>query len=117
MNIKKKLSELLTYYGSTRNTGHTTLLKEGTKHYDRPFFVLVHNANYGTELGIDPKDTVSYQNLDKLRGHKRPIVFDNGVMRELLSDALMRIESLEAENKFLLECSQTIIVTTDKKHH
>jgi hypothetical protein len=101
MKIEKKLIELITYYGTTRQAGHTTLLKEGTKHYDRPFFVLTHNMNHGRELGLDPKDVISYQDPEKLRGYSRPLVIDNGVMHELLSDALMRIEALKEENKKL----------------
>ena len=37
MKIQEKLELLLHYYMSTRNAGHTTLMKEGINHYDKPF--------------------------------------------------------------------------------
>jgi hypothetical protein len=115
MNITKKLIELITYYGATRQVGHTTLLKEGTKHYDRPFFVLTHNMNYGMDLGLSPKDVISLTNLDKLQGHNRPLAIDNAVIIELLSDALMKIESLEMENAELIKRNQLLIIPYRKK--
>jgi hypothetical protein len=110
MNIKKKLETLLQYYLTTRQVGHTTLMKEGTNHYDKPFFVLCHSMVHGESLGFDVTNTISYGNPDKLRGHNRPLVIDNGVIPEILSDALMRIETLEEENEKLRKMSQTILV-------
>lgn len=115
MNIKKKLETLVQYFVSTRQVGHTTLMKEGTNHYDKPFFVLTHSMAHGESLGFDVTNTISYQNPDKLRGHNRPLVIDNGVMTEILSDALMRIEALEEENQKLQKRNQLILVTPGDK--
>jgi len=111
MKIEKKLETLLQYYLSTRNAGHTTLMREGTTHYDRPFFILVHHTEYGKNLNYgNIKDIISYQNLDKLIGHSRPLAIDNGVMAELLADALMRIEALKDEIEELKNRNQTILI-------
>jgi len=103
MKIEKKLEILLQYYLSTRRAGHTTLMKEGTNHYDKDFFVLAHNMEYGETMGFGPKSAVSWQNLDKLIGHNKPLAIDNGPMTELLADVLVRIEALKEENKKLLK--------------
>lgn len=114
MKIQEKLELLLHYYMSTRNAGHTTLMKEGINHYDKPFFVLTHNMNHGSDLNISPKDVISWTNLDKLQGHDRPMAIDNAVMIELLADALMRIEALEEENKKLTKRNKLIIVRNNE---
>ena len=110
MKIEKKLEKLFHYYLATRQVGHTTLMKEGINHYDKDFFVLTMNMNHGDDMGLNLKNIVSWQNLDKLQGHKRPLAIDNGTMAELLIDAIMRIDALVEENKELTKQNKLIIV-------
>ena len=110
METEKKLELLLKYYYSTRNAGHTTLMKEGINHFDKDFFVLSMHSDDYRELEIKPQELISLQNLDKLIGHKKPMVIDNGAMIELLSDALMRIEALNEEIKTLEEIKRVILI-------
>ena len=110
MNIKKKLETIIQYYQSTRQVGHTTLMKKGTDNYDKPFFVLTYSMVHGETMGFDVTNTISYQNPDKLKGHTRPLVIDNAVIPEILGDALMRIEALEQENEKLKNRNQLILV-------
>jgi hypothetical protein len=86
-------------------------MKEGTNHYDKPFFVLTYSMTHGESMGFDVTNTISYQNPDKLKGHTRPLVIDNAVIPEILGDALMRIEALEEENEKLKKQKQAILVT------
>ena len=111
MKIKKQLEDLLYYYMATRATGHTTLMKQGTDNYDKPFCILTHNAEAGSSLGFNQKNVVTLNSLDRLRGSSRPIAIDNGAMIELLISAIMRIESLEEENKKLVKQSKKIYIT------
>jgi len=115
MKIQKKLEELLQYYMSTRNIGHTTLLKEGSKHYNKEFFVLSLHIKDCGYLELKPQQVISLENLDKLRGHDKPLIIDNGAMIELLGDALMKIEGLKEENKKLLKDKKKIYITKNDK--
>jgi len=115
MKIEKKLEKLLHYYLETRQVGHTTLMKEGINHYDKDFFVLTMNMQHGDAIELNPKNIISWENLDKLQGHNRPLTIDNGTMIELLIDAMMRIEALEEENKKLLKDKKKIYITKNDK--
>lgn len=110
MKIKKQLEELLYYYMSTRAVGHTTLMKKGTDNYDKPYCILTHNTEAGSVLGFDRRNIVTVNSLDRLRGSSRPLAIDNGAMIELLIDVIMRIESLEEENKKLIKDSKKIYI-------
>lgn len=110
MKIEKKLEKLLHYYLATRQVGHTTLMKEGTNHYDKDFFVLTMNMKHGDAIELNPKNIISWENLDKLHGHNRPLAIDNGLMTELLIDTILRIEALEEENKKLIKDSKKIYI-------
>lgn len=113
MKIQKKIEMLLHYYSTTRKAGHSTLLKEGTKHYDKDFLVLAwHKSDYDF-LEIKPQQVVSWDNLDILRGNNKPMVIDNGVLFEILGDVLMKIESLEEENEELVKEKRKIYL---KRH-
>lgn len=111
MKIEKKLEKLLNYYLETRQVGHTTLMKEGTNHYDKDFFVLTMNMSHGNNIGLKPTNIISWENLDRLQGHKKPLAIDNGTMTELLIDAIMRIEALDEENKKLVKQSKKIYIS------
>ena len=110
MKIEKKLEKLLNYYLETRQVGHTTLMKEGTNHYDKDFFVLTMNMQHGDAIELKPKNIISWQNIDRLIGHNKPLAIDNGTMTELLIDAIMRIEALDEENKKLIKDSKKIYI-------
>lgn len=109
MRIKEKLKGLLIYYGTGRQVGHTTLMMEGTDHYQKEKLVLVHNKNYGDELGFKNGEIVSWKNLDRLCGHRKPMVIDNAALIEILSDTLDEIERLEKEISKLSEQRRKII--------
>lgn len=88
---------------SSRQAGHSTLIKKGTENYDRPFLVLAHTIEGGKDLGFKPTNIVSIHCLDRLRGASRPLIIDNGAMTELLIDTIMRIDTLKEENKKLTD--------------
>lgn len=114
MNIKKKLEELLIYYHSTRGKGHSTLVKNGVENSPSgEFFVLVHKMDCPVFDSFHPNEKISLHNLEKLRGHTKPLAIDNAALMELFSESLMRIEALEEQNKKLEERNQTILVTSD----
>ena len=116
MNIKKKLETLLTYYQATRAKGHSTLLKNGTENNaGGEFFILVHKMDCPVYDAYDINEKVSLYNLDKLRGHNKPLAIDNAALLELFSESLMKIEALEEENKKLRKQNKLILVTPGDK--
>ena len=80
MEMKRVLEELNAYYQTTRQAGHTTLMKRGTSNYEQRKLVLVHNMSYGRDLNIPKDEIVTLNSLDRLRGHDLPLVIDNGTL-------------------------------------
>jgi len=98
MNIKSRLRHLLDYYLINRQVGHTRLLKEGTDNYKGEKYILCFNMKHGENLGFDPnKEVISWQSMEKLRSHNKPIVIDNGTMVVILQESLKEIIKLENE--------------------
>lgn len=109
MKVKEKLRHLLTYYETSRRVGHTALMKEGTNHYEKEKLVLNYNMSSGDELGFKRNEIVSWQNLERLCGQRKPMVIDNGVLCVILSDTIKEIEALENENRKLKEQKGNIL--------
>ena len=68
MKIQKKLVQLIGYYSYNRCVGHTALLKEGAKHYDKEKFILATNKENWDFLECKPTEVISVHNLEALRG-------------------------------------------------
>ena len=114
MKIQKKLAELIGYYSYNRCVGHTALLKEGAKHYDKEKFILATNKQNWDFLECKPTEVISVHNLEALRGHHKPMVIDNDALIEIFSESLMKIDALEKENQELKEQKQAILIKNDK---
>ena len=80
---------------STRQVGHTTLMKKGTDSYDRPFGVIVHSMDFGKQvLGENPNGKAFTLNtIDSSNGSKIPLVFDNHTLAKFLGDIHWELES------------------------
>lgn len=109
MKVKEKLRSLLTYYETSRQIGHTTLMKIGTNNYEKEKLVLSYNMSHGDNLGFKRNEIVSWQNLERLCGHRKPMVIDNWTLSVILSDTLKEIEKLEEENRKLLEQKRNVL--------
>ena len=96
MKIKEKLEIIRHYYATTRQVGHTTLMKEGTNNTDKKFVLVFKKL--GKVFGCDEKDQVSWNNLKRLIGEDRPMVIDNGVVWLMLNEAIKEIERLEEDS-------------------
>jgi hypothetical protein len=73
-----------TYLKSSRRVGHTTLLKSGAKHYDKPFFVVGGDMNQARQLlkevGNENGIPVSMKQPNKMLnmyGDSIPVLIDN----------------------------------------
>ena len=100
MNILEKLEALQNYYTFTRKSGHTTLMKEGTKYTKNKFILSYHKKDYRF-LECEPEEIIAIDNLNDLRGHDKPMIIDNGAMSMLLEETVQRMQRLEKENKNL----------------
>jgi len=101
MNIKNILKELVGYYECTRQVGHTTAVIEGARY--KPKTIVVTNSkemsNHYRKVCSDEINTIILQNIgSSLRGHNRPIIFDNAALHVIFSEALKTIESIETKN-------------------
>ena len=95
MHITEKIEILMNYYDSTRQVGHTTLMKMGVNNFDKEKLILSYNKEHGAELNVDPKEVISWYGLDNLKRHNAPLAIDNGVMWVMLSETLEYIRMLE----------------------
>lgn len=107
-DILQKLEMLRNYYEVTRNVGHTTLMKMGTDNYDRPKLVLTITKNHGLDLGLKSEETVGWNNLKGLIGHKEPLAIDDGTMWVILNDLIPYIEELE-QDRYKLHLIKNIV--------
>lgn len=96
-----RLEILLSYYKENRQVGHTTLMREGVSHYDKEKLVLTHSLAHSNDLGCKDDEIISWNSIDKLRGHKKPIAIDNATMFLMLSEAISEIEKINKENEEL----------------
>jgi len=94
MEMKRVLEELNAYYQTTRQAGHTTLMKRGTSNYERKKLVLLHNMSYGRDLNIPKDEIVTLNSLDRLRGHDLPLVIDNATLTTIFSKTLVEMDTL-----------------------
>lgn len=101
MKTLKKLQILLDYYMNTRQVGHSTLIKKGFENFDREKLLLTYNRTGHPNIPTKKDEIISWNNLDKLRGCKKPLIIDNAVIYCILDDAIQRITELEEENKQL----------------
>jgi len=98
----EKLIILYDYYLNTRGCGHTKLMIDGVKNYDREKILLAHKISYGKDLVNDIKcDIVSWNNLNKLKGKRIPIAIDNGTMCLILEESIDLISNLKEEHEKL----------------
>jgi AAA+ ATPase superfamily predicted ATPase len=110
MAIKEKLQALKDYYKINRKVGHSTLMKEGTNNFKDKKFILAYKKEYSDFYGCKPEDIISWcrLNSDSLKGHKRPLAIDNGIMFELLRETLEELEKLEKSNEKLQQITKII---------
>ena len=99
MDIKQVLEELTAYYLTSRQVGHTTLMKRGTSNYEQKKLVMVHNMSYGRDLGLLKNEVVSLHSLDRLRGSDLPLAIDNGTLTTIFTMSLDRFTQFEEEIK------------------
>ena len=99
MEMKQVLEELNAYYQTTRQAGHTTLMKRGTSNYEQKKLVLLHNMAYGRDLKIPKDEIVTLNSLDRLRGCNLPLAIDNGTLTTIFSTTLMDLDRLTQERE------------------
>jgi hypothetical protein len=101
MKIIDQLTALRIYY-TQREVGHSTLVKEGLYHYQGDMFLVVNTMKEAQQFNTNPKDVISLNNMDKLRGHNRPLIFDNNAMVTIISesmDTILKQEKIIADFK------------------
>ncbi|MFA5153318.1 MAG: hypothetical protein WC554_12210 [Clostridia bacterium] len=99
MNIEEKLELLRDYYCANRKVGFTTLLKEGTNNYSKSKFIVAYKKDDWKYLNCSLNEIVSWNSLDVLKRHNKPLAIDNDVMYMLLNESLQRIEELKLKIK------------------
>jgi hypothetical protein len=94
-----QLSILLTYWQSTRQIGHTTLMLTGVVNEPRGL-LLVANQDQKKYLSksVNKDQMITIHELQELRGVRKPLVVDHFALRVMLNDVL---EKLQAEKSIL----------------
>jgi hypothetical protein len=104
MSTKGKLKELLQYYLTTRQVGHTTTMLNGIKD-DKVLIMSLTSKDAKVICQRNDKALpISYDAFDytfSLRGRRMPLLIDNSAMIVLLEDALREISRLEGRIEYL----------------
>jgi thymidine kinase len=115
MKIKEILRELQ-YYLSIRQTGKTTLLKEGVDNYSKYHWIVVPTIGDGEKL-FDRRNKlhqlVSLNNLQKVRGTSQAMIIDQEANLQIFSMALDEIQRLEDESDRKTKLSHEIVDLTE----
>ena len=103
MDIKNVLYNILNYFSDTRGVGHTETALNGVKNTDECFMMVSDNKQTkdilrrNSEL-VGKIISFSHFEFNKLRGVRKPLVFDNYVLTIIFNQSLNRIQELEKEN-------------------
>jgi hypothetical protein len=115
MKIKEILRELQ-YYLSIRQTGKTTLLKEGVDNYSKYHWIVVPTIGYGEKL-FDRRNKlhqlVTIDTLKKVRGTQQAMIIDQQANLEIFSMSLDAIQRLEDESDRKTKLSHEIVDLTE----
>lgn len=98
----EKIRTLRDYYHVNRKRGHTKLMKNGTKNYEEPFFIITPNMNYNGEMECRPNQVVSWNALHRLYGEDKPIAFDNSTLCMMFEEICDYVYELKAEKEKLI---------------
>lgn len=97
-----KTGGIKAYISTRRGVGHTTLMKEGVKNYDKPFFVLGANKQHSLELmtGVDNKNAIplGLNNLNRVNGVDYPMIIDAFVVQVICDQYEDEIMNLRSEH-------------------
>jgi Trk K+ transport system NAD-binding subunit len=94
--IRSALLEIITYYVVNRQRGHSTAMLNGAKNCD--CIVIAHNEHHARRLKqLGARHVISINSLHKLRGHNKPIVFDNAALHMILEDILYRFSVIKEQ--------------------
>jgi hypothetical protein len=100
MKTRDLVEQLISILESNRLAGNTTLLLDGARNYDRPFFVLGVNLEYALEKceGIPNAKPLSIFDLDKARGTGLPIMVDVDVLNWLMGKMAYEFDKIDINN-------------------
>ena len=98
MEMLKILNELNGYYISTRQAGHTTLMKRGTSNYEQKKLVLFVNKSH-VHPDIRRDEVVTLGSIDRLRGHNLPLAIDNGTLSYMFQKTYDEVKQYEEEKE------------------
>ena len=92
MKTKEIAEKLFTYIQVNRCTGNTTLLIEGAKNYDKPFYLLGWSTKDASQkikqYGLELAKPLSIYNLENAQGSRLPLAIDADVVGYLLGEIL-----------------------------
>jgi len=102
MKIKEITENLFTYIQANRRTGNTTLLIEGAKSYNKPFYVLGWSAQHASQkikqYGLELAKPLSIYNLDSARGINLPLAIDADIMGWLMGKVAHEFDQIELKH-------------------
>ena len=102
MKTKETAEKLLSYIELNRRTGNTTLLIEGAKSYNKPFYVLgwsVQDASQKIkQYGLELAKPLSISNLDSAKGTHLPLAIDADIMGWLMGKVAYEFDQIELKH-------------------
>lgn len=99
MKTRKLVENLLSFIEHNRQVGSTTLLLEGARNYDRPFYILGWSQDHATEKceGIPNAKPMSIQEIESFMDIKEPIAIDSDVIAWLMGKVAYEFDKTELQ--------------------
>lgn len=99
MKTIKLVESLLSFIEHNRQVGNTTLLLEGARNYDRPFYILGWSQDHATGKceGIPNAKPMSIQNIESFMGINEPIAIDSDVIAWLMGKVAYEFDQMELQ--------------------
>lgn len=99
MKMRKLVESLLSFIEHNQQVGNTTLLLEGARNYDRPFYILGWSQDHATEKceGIPNAKPMSIQEIESFMGTNEPIAIDSDVIAWLMGKMAYEFDRMELQ--------------------
>ena len=99
MKMRKLVENMLSFLEHNQKVGNTTLLLEGARNYDRPFYILGWSQAHATEKckGIPNAKPMSIHEIESFMGIKEPVAIDSDVIAWLMGKVAYEFDKTELQ--------------------
>jgi hypothetical protein len=117
-----RLKSLVTVL-SHRQVGHTTLMRTGIVHYDRPFAVIAHDKDFGNSLLIGSGDKLGKaytinnlgNSINDIISGGMPVAVDHTILAVEILDAIQLLEGSVSDEEVRTIVDRAVLETRENQ--